>query len=43
MEFNNQEVAALEEVSQASKLELLELDLLQLSLIGGGVGEVIIG
>jgi len=43
MEFNNQEVAALEEVSQASKLELLDLELLQLSLIGGGVGEVIIG
>jgi hypothetical protein len=43
MEFTKQEVAAIEAVSNNQTADLLELDLLQLSLIGGGVGEVIIG
>jgi hypothetical protein len=43
LEFTKQEAAALEAVPNNQTADLLELDLLQLSLIGGGVGEVIIG
>ena len=42
MEFAKNEIVAIEEtVNQAAKLELHELNELQLALVGGGCGDVV--
>lgn len=43
MEFNKQEIAVVEVAANSAETDLIELDQLQLSVIGGGVGEVLFG
>lgn len=44
MELNQTEVAALEEVvANVSSSQVRELQDLQLALVGGGIGEVVVG
>ena len=43
MEFNEKEISAVQVVAAEGQDQLVELSLLQLTLVGGGVGEVIFG
>ena len=43
MEFNDKEIGAVQLVAAEGEDLLQELSLLQLTLVGGGVGEVIFG
>lgn len=43
MEFNEKEISAVQVVVTEGQDQLPELSLLQLALVGGGVGEVIFG
>ena len=43
MEFNEKEIAAIQLVTGEGEDQVHELSLLQLTVVGGGVGEVIFG
>ena len=43
MEFDNKEIAAVQLAINENESHLEELSMLQLTLVGGGVGEVIFG
>ena len=43
MEIAKIEIEALEKVSAEANLQLLELNSLQLALVGGGTGDVVFG
>ena len=43
MEFNDKEIGAVQLVAGEGEDQLQELSMLQLTLVGGGVGEVIFG
>jgi hypothetical protein len=43
MEVTRQEIAAVEEATRETEAQVCELSELQLALVGGGIGSVVVG